>query len=190
MRNTPITNFFQKATSSNATTGDDPLMRNIDKPNADRARPPVDAYKAPMLAEDDYFDDLDVRKLIHVHQKPRDTPDETIDGTYQAPMLTDDDDFDVDLAALVDADEHDQGSDDREDAKKESPAEEELSTEAMCAQIMDGIEWDDEDDEDQWWHQAIECTQTAQTLSKVESTTPTLEMSAPEVTSPKPALRA
>jgi len=190
MRNTPITNFFQKATSTNATTGDDPLMRNIDKPNADRARPPVDAYKAPMLAEDDYFDDLDVRKRTHVPQKPRDTPDETIDGTYQAPMLTDDDDFDVDLAALVDADEHDQGSDDREDAKKESPAEEELSTEAMCAQIMDGIEWDDEDDEDQWWHQAIECTQTAQTLSKVESTTPTLEMSAPEVTSPKPGLRA
>ena len=53
-------------------------------------------------------------------------------------MLTDDeDDFDVDLAALVDANENIQGTD--------SPAEEEISTEAMCAQIMDGIEWEDED---------------------------------------------
>ena len=67
-------------------------------------------------------------------------------GAYQAPMLTDDeDDFDVDLAALVDANENIQGTD--------SPAEEEISTEAMCAQIMDGIEWEDEDDEDEWLHQ-------------------------------------
>lgn len=185
MRNTPITNFFRKATSSNASTGD-PLMRDIDKPIADRTCPPVDAYKAPMLAEDDYFDDLDVNELIAVRpQKPQDTTDETIDGTYQAPMLTDDeDDFDVDLAALVDANENIQGTD--------SPAEEEISTEAMCAQIMDGIEWEDEDDEDEWLHQAMECTQTAQTLSKVESTTPTLDMNmnAQEVMSPSRGLRA
>ena len=161
-------------------------MRDIDKPIADRTCPPVDAYKAPMLAEDDYFDDLDVNELIAVRpQKPQGTTDETIDGTYQAPMLTDDeDDFDVDLVALVDGNENDQGTD--------SPAEEEISTEAMCAQIMDGIEWEDEDDEDEWLHQAMECTQTAQTLSKVESTTPTLDMNmnAQEVMSPNRGLRA
>ena len=50
------------------------IRADIDKPIADRTCPPVDAYKAPMLAEDDYFDDLDVNELIAVRpQKPQDT---------------------------------------------------------------------------------------------------------------------
>jgi Fanconi anemia group J protein len=115
MRNTPITSFFQKASTSNATHSD-PLMRDIEQPS-------------------------------------KKTKDDQI-GDYEAPVFTDDDELDVDIDALM-ADNH------------------ELSPEANVAQVLDGVEWEDWEDDDDLMAHAVQATQTAHTMSKVESTTPT-----------------
>ena len=107
------------------------------------------------------------------------SPAKTNENVYVAPTLMDDDDedmdFDVDALVRTKA----------ECAKVKSPETiKELSPEAACAQILDGIEWDDEDDENEWFEQALQATQTGQTMSKLESTTPTVEQAHQEITSP------
>lgn len=100
------------------------------------------------------------------------------DHTYKVPILEDEDiEIDLeDLNALV------QGVQARSPSHVERIQE--ISPEAMCAQIMDGIEWDDDDDEEVWLEQAMQATQTVRTMSKMESTTPTTETKCQDVVSP------
>lgn len=106
------------------------------------------------------------------------SPPKMNEDAYVAPTLMDEDDdgMDFDVDAIVRRKS--------ESAQTKSPEIlKELSPEAACAQILDGIEWDDEDDEDEWFEQALHATQTAHIMSKLESTTPMIKQ-AQEITSP------